>query len=328
MKRRMAIAAMSVGLLAVIMLPALAFAGEEVQTPSSKSYFTAGLALGSDWFQMINYSTETKKGWGFGLFPGLSARLYRGWSYYQLNLWALPVRTGYWGQNIRFEFLPGFYIGTLLSVTSEMYLDVGLGLPTLISFGLYLGPSEFPLFSTVKAKRKPYIVWSFELIEPIVSDKLAYENNKIGIRFKIPGKTSETSLKALFWPRSTSFPFQEIDFELENKTNRPLKILWDESTVMLPSGISDRVIHGGVKFFEMEKAQLFSLVPPGERWADRMAPTALCGWVSPLKKWEIEPMALFDEGEVGCYLTLEIKGEKVAYLFKFKAHKHIFTATK
>lgn len=52
------------------------------------------------------------------------------------------------------------------------------------------------------------------------------------------------------------------EFQFINKTNEVLKIIWDESLYLDPSGQSTRVFHAGVKIADRDQSQVPSIIPP------------------------------------------------------------------
>jgi hypothetical protein len=113
-------------------------------------------------------------------------------------------------------------------------------------------------------------------------------------------------------------------FSLVNKTQDAVKILWDDSAIILPNGSSSRVIHLNVKYSEMNNAQPPTVIPPGARTDEYAGPTTNIALGS--SKWIEEP--LFGTGvEIGeaatLYLTLELSGQKQNLAFTFQATREV-----
>lgn len=65
----------------------------------------------------------------------------------------------------------------------------------------------------------------------------------------------------------------QIEFTLNNISNKTLKIIWDETTFVNEFGEAGRIMHSGVKFNERNNSQPASVIPPGTKITDLVAPT-------------------------------------------------------
>ena len=78
---------------------------------------------------------------------------------------------------------------------------------------------------------------------------------------------NDNNVKVVF-----SFGTKEIDFVLENLTDNPVKIIWDEaSLVQYTEG--RKVFHKGVKYVDRDGAQVPTIVPSKTTWSDLVIPT-------------------------------------------------------
>ena len=65
---------------------------------------------------------------------------------------------------------------------------------------------------------------------------------------------------------------KEIDFEIYNKTDKSIKIIWDE-TSFIPYGEGKKVMHKGVKYVDRNAAQVPTAIPSKTTWSDMVVPT-------------------------------------------------------
>ena len=81
--------------------------------------------------------------------------------------------------------------------------------------------------------------YSHKLTGDNITDNL-YEDNDLKITFSVGTK--------------------EIDFEIYNKTDKSIKIIWDE-TSFIPYGEGKKVMHKGVKYTDRDAAQVPTSIP-------------------------------------------------------------------
>ena len=62
-----------------------------------------------------------------------------------------------------------------------------------------------------------------------------------------------------------------VGIELTNKANEPIKIVWDDISLII-DGQAHRVIHAGVRLVEKETPQATTIVPPGASITDVITP--------------------------------------------------------
>jgi hypothetical protein len=70
---------------------------------------------------------------------------------------------------------------------------------------------------------------------------------------------------------SFAFPKTELDFDLKNLTQNPIKIIWDEVS-FVQYGEGKRIFHKGVKYTERSNPQVPSIVPVGTSYSDLITP--------------------------------------------------------
>ncbi len=130
-----------------------------------------------------------------------------------------------------------------------------------------------------------------------------------------------------------------IGFDLTNKFNRTIKIIWDEVAYVDQHKSSHRVFHLGTRFINIDRPQPISTVPVGAKLDDLIVPVEYAKWKTSTSwlvssGWEIQPLFpersyLFEPelknvisslngNSVSVFLPLEIGGETNEYLFVFK----------
>lgn len=134
---------------------------------------------------------------------------------------------------------------------------------------------------------------------------------------------------------------KEIDFTLTNLTSSPIKIIWDETALVLFAE-SKRVIHKGVKFIDRNNSQPPTLVAPNSVVDDLVSPSEYIYfnqgyYVNALanqrSSWESYP--LFYSSDMGdektrniinalkghryrLFMPIEVDGVKKNYTFEFE----------
>lgn len=127
-----------------------------------------------------------------------------------------------------------------------------------------------------------------------------------------------------------------ISFELKNKLETPIEILWDQSSFINERDESSRVVHTNVKFVDKEHSQPNTVVPPFAKLNETVFPSVNVEFVS--SKWSTKPLlpssfrlaedSSYLDALVGkslrLFLRMMIDEKKVDYLatFKVKAVNH------
>ena len=100
------------------------------------------------------------------------------------------------------------------------------------------------------------------------------KGNSYSYTHKLVGENTDNSsvfndgnIKVVF-----SFPSKEIDFELANLTDNPVKIIWDEAS-LVQFGEGKKVFHKGVKYTDRNMSQVATVVPSKTTWSDLVCPT-------------------------------------------------------
>ncbi len=78
----------------------------------------------------------------------------------------------------------------------------------------------------------------------------------------------EDGLVRIVWIPTAS----EVSFELTNKTEQPLKIIWEEAAFIDDSGESHRVVHSGVDYESVKDPQPSTVINEKGSYADAVFP--------------------------------------------------------
>jgi len=158
--------------------------------------------------------------------------------------------------------------------------------------------------------------YDISLEDPIQSETLEFTDSLISIKFEIRKK--------------------EIGFNIKNKSNRAIKINWDEIVYISPSGAAHRVIHSGIRYIDRDKPQAPSVIPPNAYFSDIIVPSDNIYYLEvprtgivdldlknlKLEGWRVHDLIYPAQDLKGktfkVYMPLEIDGEKKNYTFTFK----------
>ena len=154
--------------------------------------------------------------------------------------------------------------------------------------------------------------------------------------------TFEDSLcKVVFSPQERG-----IGFDLTNKSNRAIRIVWDEVAYVDQYKSSHRVLHLGTKFIHSDRPQPVSSVPTNAKLDDLIVPASHAQWLTSTSiwvssRWQIRQ--LFPEtsgllappselknavyslngGSVSIFLPLKVGDYTNEYLFVFRVRAWI-----
>lgn len=115
--------------------------------------------------------------------------------------------------------------------------------------------------------------YNVSMIKPIVSDSLRYKDDKIDVKFDAVT--------------------DNIKITLQNKSDKTLKINWDELSIVL-FNIAGRVIHEGIPLIDRDKAQVPTIIPVNSIWIDKIVPVNNIYYVKAMKVGSI-----YTEGHYG-----------------------------
>lgn len=150
------------------------------------------------------------------------------------------------------------------------------------------------------------------MIKPKAKKGLVYEDANMKISFNISEK--------------------QIQFDLKNKTEGPIKIDWNQVSYVDVLGNSHRVMHKGVKFNDRENPQPPSTIPPTANISDIVYPTDYVsyssgkygGWSGQDLFPDAPKAKLYKGKNFSVFMPLEIKGKTKNYFFGFKIDDVIF----
>jgi hypothetical protein len=149
------------------------------------------------------------------------------------------------------------------------------------------------------------VKYSFKLIKPVGSQDLTFEDREIRIEFTISQ--------------------HEITFVLENKTDEPITINWNQASFMDITRTSQRVTHEGVKYADRNDSMPAATIPPTARVKDIILPTNLVSYDSRSSDWKTEKLfpdgpeaARYDGQKVSVFMPVSLKAGLKNYLFTFE----------
>jgi len=148
--------------------------------------------------------------------------------------------------------------------------------------------------------------YNFIMIKPVENKELSFEDDGIKILFSISKR--------------------EIAFILQNKTNNPIRIDWNQISYVDYLGKSHRIMHSGVKYIDRDNSQAPTIVPPTARIEDIVFPTDYIyyssgkygGWREIPLFPEAPEAKLFKERDFSIFMPLEVNGIVKNFFFTFK----------
>lgn len=140
-----------------------------------------------------------------------------------------------------------------------------------------------------------------------------------------------------FEDKNISFTYTPVTFGSSipvvfvNKSDRPIKIIWDETTFINSNGQSEKVIHEGVRIAERNASMTPSLIPPKASLSDSITPISRISWGG--TSWEYQmicgqqsliPFKGFEQKDEECvgkifgfYITYQIENTKRFFQMKY-----------
>ena len=120
-----------------------------------------------------------------------------------------------------------------------------------------------------------------------------------------------------------------LSVQLKNKSDKPLRIIWDDSTYIRPGNTTQKIFHSGIKIIDRSNSQPSTTIPPQSILEETLVPIDGVSWGN--NNWEYNPLCgtrsiytheLDDSacmGKIfGFYITYEINGKKNSLPLKFK----------
>jgi len=154
-----------------------------------------------------------------------------------------------------------------------------------------------------------HFTYSFAPVEPL-SPTMDFADGNISVKFDVL-KTS-------------------VGFVLENLTDKPIKIIWDDASIV-QYGEARKVMHTGVKYIDRSQHQPPTNIPSNARIEDALTPIDEV-WYSSYYGWQTHPLFIDDDlgkpqfrtaalackgQKLGVLLPVEIDGKVINYQFEF-----------
>ncbi|MCF2498358.1 hypothetical protein [Dyadobacter chenhuakuii] len=130
------------------------------------------------------------------------------------------------------------------------------------------------------------------------------------------------------------YAYSQIGFELKNKSDQTIKVIWDDAAFISMSNESGRIFHKGIKLIDRENPQPPSSIYKGTTLSDLIAPTSYTKYVSgQYGGWRADPLIPVTQGVMSTkieylpafigqtmrvVLPLKIEDKVLEYIFIFK----------
>lgn len=113
-----------------------------------------------------------------------------------------------------------------------------------------------------------------------------------------------------------------IDFTLENKAKKKMKLVWDEAIYVGINQSSTGVFHTGIKYNDREETQVPTTIIKGSKLSDCIIPKDYVSWSSTFGRWLHTYILQGEESSTNKTITIqlpiEIDGAKIDYTFTFE----------
>ncbi|OPL14553.1 MAG: hypothetical protein AVO38_11325 [delta proteobacterium ML8_D] len=148
--------------------------------------------------------------------------------------------------------------------------------------------------------------YSFVITKPKANKTLSYEDRFVKIDFSITKK--------------------QFGFILQNRTDNPIIIDWNQVSYVDVLGESHKVMHSGIKYTDRAKPQPPTVLPPTAKLEDIVFPIDYVyyssgkygGWREISLFPEAPKAKIFQGRSFSVFMPLEINGVKKNFLFSFK----------
>lgn len=165
------------------------------------------------------------------------------------------------------------------------------------------------------------------------SRKVYYGEYDLSLKSNIEGdieglKFSDDVVDISWWLSAKS-----MNFELYNKSDNPIKIIWDDVIYVDQDGKSNKTIHEGVMFINSHSSQPPTTIAGGSKVIDRIVPSDnlyyVSGYNSGWREKSLLPSGYYKrEGasipgekligkEIKVLIPIEMEGEVINYTFVF-----------
>lgn len=104
-----------------------------------------------------------------------------------------------------------------------------------------------------------------------------------------------------------------FNLEVKNKTNKDMKLIWDETYFLEKGNASGRFMFAGIKYSEREKSNLPDLILSNNTYTKYILPNVkvkyMYSYLTKKSEWVNTAIETYNS-PVGIYLTVEIEGKK------------------
>ena len=139
--------------------------------------------------------------------------------------------------------------------------------------------------------------------------KLVFEDERIKIKFNFEKEFLTKNISTL-------------NFELKNKTESTMKLLWEQVTYIDTNGRAQSVLKSGVRFIEKDRAIPPTTIPSNSMINDLIISKENVNWNYISGSWIQEPLLknkeIFDGKTIRLLIPLDIEEEIIEYDFIFK----------
>jgi hypothetical protein len=66
---------------------------------------------------------------------------------------------------------------------------------------------------------------------------------------------------------------------------QPIEIIWDETSIVMPSGTSEKIMHSGVKYVDRGQSMPNTVLPPNAKITDELIPIDNVSWNGTFHDW-------------------------------------------
>ena len=136
--------------------------------------------------------------------------------------------------------------------------------------------------------------WSYFQVNEVSSNTLSLVGT-----FDISPLGSARSLDVVISPLGRA---RSLDVVILNPTDSLLTILWDESAMILPGGVSARVIHTGVRIIDKAAPQAPTAIAPHSRTTEAIWPVS---HVTIREYFPADSIRLWNNCRISLYLTIQ-----------------------
>ena len=118
---------------------------------------------------------------------------------------------------------------------------------------------------------------------------------------------------------------EAICFELSNAGLATERILWDGAVLVTPDGYAHRIIHQGIRYADVDREQLPSVLLHGSRIADMALPADHLHFDAAANQWHVDPLLTEptkdSSSTLRLMLPIEIRGVVNEYVLEFKVNQ-------